>query len=162
MEKKYSVEIVNAVKEFLVNDAWHFSFDEERGLFHFGLSLKSKLKKINYLVDVEENEVVFYGNSPIGADCDDEEMMCYMAKFICRANYGLKNGCFELDVRDGEIRYRSYIDCEDLIPSEAVIWDSIYVTARMFDRYSPGILAIIFQRATDAEAIGLCERSAEE
>ena len=36
-------------------------------------------------------------------------------------NYGLKNGCFELYFRDGEIRFRSFIDCEDVMPSTEVI-----------------------------------------
>ncbi len=162
MAKNYSIELASEIKRFLQDDDWRFSFDEEKGKFRFGLSLDGKLKEINYIVDVKQDEVVFYAISPIGADSDGEEMLNNMAKFICRANYGLKNGCFELDVNDGEIRYRSYIDCDSVLPSQAVIKDSIYVTAKMFDRYAPGIIAVIFQDATDKEAIDLCEKPATE
>ena len=52
-EKNYSETIANAIKSYLKEDDWHFSFDEETGLFRFGLSLSSKIKKINYIVDVK-------------------------------------------------------------------------------------------------------------
>lgn len=117
---EYSKDLVNIVKQFLVDDDWHFSFDENTGVFDFGLRVKSKIQKINYIVDVHEDEIVVYGMCPIGADHTDANMMAQMAEFLCRANYGLKNGCFELDFRDGEIRFRSFIDCEDLMPSTKV------------------------------------------
>lgn len=33
----YSNEIANVVKQFLTDDDWHYSFDEERGIFDFWL-----------------------------------------------------------------------------------------------------------------------------
>ena len=89
-------------------------------------------------------------------------MMAQMAEFICRANYGLKNGCFELDFRDGEIRFRSFIDCEDLMPSTKVIKNSIHCTAAMFKRYATGIVDIIFSGCTAKKAIAKCEKSPED
>ena len=98
---------------------------------------------------------------PIGADHTDCNMMAQMAEFLCRANYGLKNGCFELDFRDGEIRFRSFIDCEDVMPSTEVIKNSIHCTAAMFKRYASGIIDIIFSGCTAREAITKCEKSTE-
>lgn len=77
-------------------------------------------------------------------------------------NYGLKNGCFELYFRDGEIRFRSFIDCEDVMPSTEVIQNSIHCTAAMFKRYAPGIVDIIFSGCTAKEAIAKCEKSPED
>ena len=159
---EYSNELVNLVKKYLVDDDWHFSFDENTGMFDFGLRVKSKIQKINYIVDVHEDEIVVYGMCPIGADHTDCNMMAQMAEFLCRANYGLKNGCFELDFRDGEVRYRSFIDCEDVMPSTEVIKNSIHCTAAMFKRYAPGIVDIIFSGCTAKEAITKCEKSPED
>lgn len=159
---EYSKDLVNIVKQFLVDDDWHFSFDENTGVFDFGLRVKSKIQKINYIVDVHEDEIVVYGMCPLGADHTDANMMAQMAEFLCRANYGLKNGCFELDFRDGEIRYRSFIDCEDLMPSKEVIKNSIHCTAAMFKRYAPGIVDIIFSGSTAKETIAKCEKSSED
>lgn len=109
---EYSDEIVNVVKKFLDDDDWHYSFNEETGIFRFSLRIRGKIQSISYVIDVHEDEFITYGMSPIGADGEDTEMMAQMAEFICRANYGMKNGCFELD-RDGEIRFRSFVDCEE-------------------------------------------------
>lgn len=158
---EYSNELVNLVNKFLVDDEWHFSFDEDTGVFDFGLRVKSKIQKINYIVDVHEDEIIVYGMCPIGADHTDSNMMAQMAEFLCRANYGLKNGCFELDFRDGEVRFKSFIDCEDVMPSTEVIKNSIYCTAAMFKRYAPGIVDIIFSGCTAKEAIAKCEKSPE-
>lgn len=64
-ERTYSENIANAINTYLKEDDWHFSFDEQRGVFKFGLSLKSKLKKVNYLIDVKEDEYLVYAISPL-------------------------------------------------------------------------------------------------
>ena len=53
---KYFVEIANVVKEFQVDDDWNFSFDEKAGVFNVGVCIKSKIKKINYLIRVHSND----------------------------------------------------------------------------------------------------------
>ena len=155
---EYSDEIVNVIKQFLEEDDWHYSFDEETGIFRFGLKIRSKMQKISYVIDVHDDEIVIYGMCPLGADHEDSEMMVQMSEFICRANYGLKNGCFELDFRDGEIRFRSYVDCENLLPSTTVVKNSIHCTAAMVKRYAPGIVDIIFGGVKAKDAITKCER----
>lgn len=158
----YSNEIANVVKQFLTDDDWHYSFDEERGIFDFDLRVRSKIQKIKYLIDVKEDEMVVYGICPIGADCDDEKMMIQMAEFICRANFGLKNGCFEFDFRDGEIRYKSFIDCDEVLPSTEVVKNSIHCTVAMYKRYAAGITSIIFAESSAKDAIAMCEKSHDE
>lgn len=161
-EKNYSAEIANAIKSYLKEDDWHFSFDEETGLFRFGLSLSSKIKKINYIVDVKEDQYIVYAIAPIGADEEDKKMMATMAEFVCRANYGLKNGNFELDMRDGEVRFKCFVDCEGITPSKDMVENSIHCPAAMFKRYGSGIVDIIFGNATAKEAVEKCEKATED
>lgn len=156
-ERTYSVKICNLIKEFLSTDDWHYSFDDRSGTFQFGLNLSSKIKNIKYLVDVGEDFYIVYVYCPIGADADDADMMHRMSDFICRVNYGLKNGNFELDMRDGEIRYKCYTDCENAIPSVEMIRTSIYCPAVMFERYGTGIVEVIFNNSTAQEAIAKSE-----
>ena len=86
-----------------------------------------------------------------------------MAQFLCRANYGLRNGNFELDVRDGEIRYKVFQNCSGgVVPNEEIVRDSIYVCASMFEHYSQGIVGIIYGGLDAKEAIDLCEARARE
>ena len=155
---EYSDEIVNVVKQFLAEDNWHYSFIENTGIFRFGLRIRSKIQNISYVIDVHDDEFVTYGMCPIGADREDTEMMVQMAEFICRANYGLKNGCFEMDWRDGATRFRSYIDCENLLPSTTVVKNSVHYMAAMIKRYAPGIVDIIFGGVKAKDAITKCEK----
>ncbi|MBR6618340.1 MAG: hypothetical protein IKL00_10785 [Oscillospiraceae bacterium] len=159
--KNYSKEIADAINNFLVQDDWHFSFDENCGIFRFNLGLKGKLKKINYVVDVKDDEYLVLATSPLGAEEENVQMMANMAEFICRANYGLKMGNFEFDYNDGEIRFKVHICCEDVIPTTSIIRRSIYCPATMFDRYSSGIVDIIFNDASGKAAVEKCEKHDE-
>lgn len=159
--KNYSQEIANAIKSYLKEGDWRFSFDEEGGFFRFGLTLSCRLKEIRYIVDVQEDEYLVYAVSPIGADVDDKKMMATMAEFVCRANYVLKNGNFEFDMRDGEVRYKCFVDCEDIIPSKNIVRNSILCPAAMFKRYGSGIVDIIFANTTAKEAAEKCEKATQ-
>ncbi len=157
----YSKEIATAINKFLVEDDWHFTFDEKKGLFKFGLNLRGKLKNIRYLIDVKKEEYIVYAISPIGADVDDKSMMAAMAEFMCRANYGLMNGNFELDMNDGEIRFKVFVPCNGIIPSNKWVQNSIYCPAGMFKRYGDGIIDIIFNNSDVEETVLKCENEEE-
>ena len=156
---EYSDEIAEVVKKFLEEDEWNYSFDDETGLFRFDLRIRSKIQKINYAIDVHKDEIVIYGISPVAADPDDSECMVHMAEFICHTNYGIKNGCFEFDFEDGEIRFRSYIDCDNNMPSVEVVKNSVHCIAAMYKRYAQGFTDIIFGGAS---AFRKCEKMTED
>lgn len=161
-EKKYSYDIANAINGFLSNNRGKFSFDDQNGLFKFSVRLRGRIKEINYLVFFGEDEYWVRAISPLGADGNDEKMMATMAEFICRINYKTKNGNFELDMEDGEIDFKCFVDCADIIPTEEIIKNSLYCPAVMFDQYSYGITDIIFNNVTAKEAIDRCESYKKE
>lgn len=157
MGKNFNIEIVKKIKEFLDNDDWKYSFEADRGLFRFNLNVDSKLRKLNYIIDVKDDEYLVYGVLPVGGDTDDPEMMANLANFVCSANYGLKNGSFELDLSDGELRYKIYVDCEEQLPGYRVIRNSIYCAAAMVEHYAPGIIEVVFMGADGREAAEKCD-----
>ena len=153
----YSEEIVETIRDYLTENDWSFSFDEHRGTFQFGLLLKGKLKQIRYELHVWKDEYVVLAKCPVGVDRQDKTTMANMAEFVCRVNYSLKNGGFELDFRDGEIQYRTFVDCSGISLSSAVIRNSLHCPAVMYERYGTGILDILFLGKTTEEAIKHCE-----
>ena len=157
MGKRFNPEIVSKVREFLDNDDWNYSFDEERGLFRFNLNVDSKLRKLNYIIDVKDDEYLVYGILPVGGDKDDDEMMTNLAKFVCCANYGLKNGSFELDFNDGEVRFKTYVDCDEQLPGNRVIRNSIYCVAAMVEHYAAGFIEVVFMGADGVAAAEKCD-----
>ena len=89
-------------------------------------------------------------------------MMSSMAEFVCRANYGLVNGNFELDMRDGEIRFKCFVDCEGITPTSEMVRNSIHCPAAMFKRYGAGIVDIIFGKSSALGAVEKCEKTTED
>ncbi len=156
MSMSYSEEIAGRINKFLSEENWKYDFNKEDGLFRFGVNIKSKLKSLRCFILVREDAYSVYAVSPINADNNDSSVMAEMAVFICRANYGLRNGNFDFDVKDGEIRYKVYVDCEGVMPSDSIIRTSIFIPSLMFERYSPGLLDVMFRGAKAEEAIAQC------
>lgn len=156
-ENTYSAQIAQAVSDFLTEDDWKFGFEEDAGIFKMSLSIGGKLKSVNMFIDIGENDFVVYAYSPVGVDADDGDRMADMAEFICRANYGLKNGNFEFDMRDGSVRYKCFVDCSDGVPGTDVIKSSVICPGSMFNIYSEGIAGVIFGILSPGEAIEKCE-----
>jgi len=62
-----------------------------------------------------------------------------MAEFVCRANYGMIIGNFELDMDDGEIRYKASADVEDVGLQPTMIRNLVYAACLTLDNYLPAI-----------------------
>lgn len=158
MAISYSPAIANAINSYLVNDDWNFSFDEEKGLFKFSLSINGKLSHASYTIRVREKYFVIYAKySGIDANIKDAKIMREMGSFLHKANYGLVLGNFEFDDRDGEICFKFPYYCSNKAPSDDIIELSIIFTASTLERYSAGIAGILFSDMTAEEAIKKCE-----
>lgn len=141
---EYSDELVNLFKEYMKINDRQYSFYEELGIFELTLKVQGAISKIKYIIDVHEKEIIIYGVCPERADKRDPKMMNKIAEFICQANYGLKDGCFEFDFQDGDIYYKSYINCDNLKLSMEVVDSSMRCVGAMIERYSKGFINIIF------------------
>jgi hypothetical protein len=102
----------------------------------------------------EENQMVFYSICPVKTP---ESKRQTIAEFITKANYGLIIGNFELDFKDGEIRYKTSIDVEDDKLTSALIKQLVFTNVAMMDRYLPGILSVIYGNSSPDEAIAQVE-----
>lgn len=161
MEKKYSVEIANAITKFLREDDWHYRFDAEEGTYRMGLGLKGDLDHVDIHIHVYDDSFTVNVVSPIRVKKDPTKRR-EMAEFFCRANYGLRCGGFQYDIRDGEILYKVYVPCHDITPSQEMVKHSLYIPAMMFDKYSGGMFAVLFGSSNAKEAIDTCEKPSDE
>jgi len=133
-------QIVNAVRDWLDDDDWHYDYLAEKQLITMGINLKSKIKSAKIFVDFKDDCYLVYVYPPLNGD---KENLTELTKYLTMANYGLRNGNFEIDVNDGEIRYKTFVNCCGLDSlSEDVIRDSICVGCAMVDRYGDGIAAL--------------------
>lgn len=152
-EKSYSETIEKVIKKFLDGDDWKYSFDEEKGVFSFGLCMDGEIKKIDYLILVCEDSYIVYGNCSVGVNMNDKVTVANLAEFICRVNCGLPYGNFEFNYTDGTVTYKSDIYCKDIEVSDAVVEHSIYVISSMFENYGKGLLNVISGKLSPQDAI---------
>lgn len=157
--KPYSMEIANAVREFLDGKEFRYDFREDDGSFSFRLNIGGRFGDLQYKVYVRESLFSVLSIFPISVDHEDEQELARVAEFITRANYGMTFGCFQMDYRDGELSFRDTISSEAGIPVSEQVAHSIYVPAATYGRYREGIMEMIFFDTSPADAIDVCENS---
>lgn len=154
MAREYSMEIAELIEEFLNEDDWNYKMDEEMGVFIFDLSLRCKMKKVKYYINVQKDGFVVNCRFPIGGG---EDTQADLLEFINRANYGLRYGNFEMDMRDYEVQFRMSHFCGEGLPTFEEIRDALYRTGAMADRYGDAMLSVIFGGASPKDAIEAAE-----
>jgi len=102
----------------------------------------------------DDHQILVYAECPLSAPA---ERRAETMTLITRANFGLAIGNFELDLDDGEVRYRTSVDIKEdrLSPAllRQLIWNNIAIT----DRYLPALRQVIESGATAAEALARIE-----
>jgi len=147
---EYNKALAQRMDEYLKSQNWNYDFNEEDGLFRFGMSLENKMNNCRMVVMIGEDLFTSYAISPVSADTDT---MAQVANYLTRANYGLKIGNFELDYRDGEIRYKATLFCADTIPSLEIVERVTDMPFRMMEHYGGGLLNVLFGNADPASEI---------
>lgn len=88
----------------------------------------------------EEAQVLFYSVAPVAVA---EASRVDVAEFILRSNYGAVLGGFEMDVDDGEVRYRTGLDVSDTKLDPIMFRNIVLMNLLMMDTYMPALLAVI-------------------
>ena len=78
-------------------------------------------------------------------------------EFMTRANYGMLIGNFELDINDGEIRYKTSVDVEGTTLTESIAKRIVYANVMTMDRYIAGLLGVTFGNVEPRDAVAKIE-----
>ena len=62
---------------------------------------------------------------------------------MTRINYDNVYGSFDMDFSDGDIRFRFPVDCDGMLPSRAIVQDSIALPALMMERFGEAICRVM-------------------
>jgi hypothetical protein len=85
-----------------------------------------------------------------------------MAEAVCRANYGLHIGAFEIDLSDGEIRFRSALPTVDAHPSREALRCLTFFSCNVVSRYTTAFGEVVFKGADPKQAIETAEAEWQE
>jgi hypothetical protein len=149
-----SLKVFDSLIKFLSEDGW--SPQKLEGKFILKTAFKGKNGLMTCFAQIagEYDQFIFYACSPLPVP---EEKRAEMGEFINRGNFGMRIGNFEMDLADGEVRYKSSVDFEGFEPSPVLFKNTIYPAVNMMDKYLPGIMAVLSGAKTPAEAIKMIE-----
>ena len=109
-------ELYEAVKAFLPKrfPGLQFRENSQGYSFTYGMNLPCKISSCQVTILVQTDSIVFVTTCPLKATSDT---IGSVAEFLMRANSFSAYGHFELDYKDGEIRYINSIYSVSTIPS---------------------------------------------
>lgn len=90
-------------------------------------------------ISEENRQFVFYSIFPAYIS---EQGRAEVMEFITRVNYGLSIGNFELDLQDGEVRFKTSIDVEGSELSFELWRHIVYLNVTTMNTYLRGIEAV--------------------
>lgn len=152
--KNYSAQIANTLISHMEEQEYRYEFEKERGLLRLRFKIKGKLDHVRIILDIHETCYVSYACIDMSVD---EENRMEAAEYLTRANYGLKFGNFELDMNDGEVRYKHAVDCDHCSLSSEMIENSLNIPIAMYQRYGDNLLKVMFGMLSAEEAVKLAE-----
>jgi hypothetical protein len=118
--------------------------------------LRGKVGVYRIVAEVDEEAALFqvFGYVSVGIP---EGSRPAVAETMARANYGLIIGKFEMDFRDGELRFHAsqILTADEL--GDGVIDRLIGTTICMLDRYLPAVLSVIYGNELPKDAIRCVE-----
>ena len=144
-------QIFNAVVDFLTDDGWKYTIlEEDQDLLALTLSFKGKSGSWQCfsIVDEEKHWLRFYSILPVHVP---EDKRADIIEFMTRANYGLMLGNYEMDMNDGEVRFKTSIDGEGGELTKPMIDNLLRSNLISMDRYFPGLMAVLYSDRTPAD-----------
>jgi hypothetical protein len=134
--------VIEQTRKYLDENDWHYEYVEDKHVIRFNYTMKScKISSLRLFITFSENGFSVLTISSMNAD---ESSRQNVMEYITRANYGLRNGNFEMDVRDGEVRYKTFVftKCFNSLPDD-IFEQAIYTPLSMFSRYGNGMAALM-------------------
>lgn len=101
-----------------------------------------------------EQQVVVYAYSPKEAP---QDRLPAMMELVTRANHGMLIGNFELDLSDGEVRFKVGLDLEAAEDPLPLFEPHLSVCIMTLDQYLPAIDAVIEGEASAIDALAAVE-----
>jgi hypothetical protein len=149
MAGTYSKAIASAVCNYFSSKNYKYEFIEEKGILTAGFTISGKLGSYKQYIFFHENNYQVYSVVKMNVD---EAQRADVCEYLCRCNYGLKYGNFEMDMSDGQVRVKINVDCMGRDLDEAIIQKSVNFGDLILEKYGDGLLAVMFGFASPEEA----------
>jgi len=154
--------IFDGIKSFLRN---HFEEeglerDDEEDMLSFRLEDEEGHEWGCLAVAEEQAEqVMFYS---VMLETVAPEHRNEVMRFVTLANYGMQVGNFELDLEDGEVRFKTSVDVEGVELDEGLLRNLVELNIMMMGLYFDSLLAVMRGGMSADEAIAEVEEDEDD
>ena len=134
-----------------------FILEEDRQRIWFRAATKNMAELVVLGRIVDPNTVMFTTAMPVNIPADKRDVMTV---YLNRVNWGTILGNFEMDPSDGRVSYRvtgCYDETDEV--NEDVIIRMTYIGLNMFEKYAPGMFAIVYGNKSPEEAFREAEQN---
>ena len=145
--------IGEALEELFQRENWKIQKRNDR-TYTFGFRGENNRYDFWAFINETGTYLSIYAVLPLTAP---EKRLGEIAEYLHRANYDMMVGNFELDFRDGEIRFKVTSDYLDIKPDLDALDRTIDCCLVMADRYITGIGLILFGDQSPQQAISFVE-----
>lgn len=133
-------DMVDTVRDYFDSEDLHYEYNAENEIIRSGFSVRGSMGKVDLFCDFKPHGYLVYAICPIR--CKPENLPEFI-RYVTMANYALVAGNFEVDVNDGEVRFKFWVPTEGLDKlSKDIVEDSIMVPCSMMGRYGDGLVAL--------------------
>ena len=152
--------MLDLIKQYFTKNEWQFTqASSDKSVLLFGINgLNGNFQCI---ADVVEDEKKFIFLSVCGANTPVDKRK-EMLELINLINYDLFLGNFEIDLEDGEIRFRTSTFYEYIEPTIDFLNQLIMSNIITMDNSLPGIMGFMFGNLSPLEAIELINKGEGE
>ena len=143
---------INIIKEFLKSQKWQFTQVKGENVLLFGIDgINGKFQCIANLIKKEKRFIFF---SVCGANTPPNKKQS-MLELLNYLNYELFFGNFEMDLEEGEIRFRTSISLKNIELNQNLIEELIMTSIITMDKSLPSILGLMFKELNIEKALEL-------
>ena len=144
---------LGVVADVLVADDWPFQTQADGRTLQF--EFRGRTTTWPCFVRLHDDQIVIvYSQLPTRVP---PERRAAIAELITRLNYALPLGNLELDLTDGEVRFRASIDSAGVELDPSLIRNLLHANVTVTDRCLPAIEAVAAGRSEPAAAVALAE-----
>lgn len=139
--------LLGAVRSYLAGERVPVAVDSPDRL-SFPVDAIPLAWRVHVWVRAAEQQVLVHSVFPSLVPADRLDAV---SRFVQRANFGLIMGNFELDLDDGEVRYKTSVEVGDLHPGQMLLRPLFVANIGTCHRYFPGLAAVIDGASADAQ-----------
>lgn len=143
---------INIIKDFFKSQEWQFTQVEGKNVLLFGIGGKNgNFQCIADLIE-DENKFIFF--SVCGANTPSNKRQETL-ELLNNLNYKLFFGNFEMEIQDGEIRFRTSISFNNIELNQKLVEETIMSNIITMDKSLPSIMGLMFGEISVEKALEL-------